>query len=214
MASGPRPRVVALGRRNNSAFVYALDSNPSDELAARVLCKVINRQRRVSDEPRRARLRCHWERDARRAALVLWPTGVEDPYALVQARIERIASGRERKLVDRVREPMRANMRHELRLPVELARRLAMGSIDGGDGGRRMLDELTGLSSLADSEAIESRARWIFQAARGVEVRRKQKDDGGAAKPASEEASKESSGESAEAAETSDDATKSGGGRP
>ncbi|MCB9750106.1 MAG: insulinase family protein [Myxococcales bacterium] len=196
--AAPRPRVVAVGRRTTPAFVWPIAGTPRDELAATVLCKVLNSQRRAGDEPRRAKIRCHHELDVRRAALVVWSTGVEDPYALVRARVERIAAGRERGAIDRIRGELRANLRHELRTPIELARRLAFAPIDGGDGGRRLLEEYTGLSLLGDPESIEASATSLFDPTRGVEVTREQKpsapERGASEEAASEEASEADAG--------------------
>ena len=126
---------------------------------ARVLCNVLSRQRRSAAEPRRSRVRCRLQQDPRRATLVVTATNIGDPLELVRGRLERIEDGREERLVESVRLTVLRDLRHELRTPLALARRLAFRPFGAespqvGDVRTRALDELTGVADLRDPEGL------------------------------------------------------------
>src|SRR5690606_41541562 len=88
--TGTVPQTLEIAGESGERFVWPVAPDPASLGQATVWCKAINRQRRAPSDPARARLRCHLDVDPRRATLVLHATGVEDPKALVQARIERL----------------------------------------------------------------------------------------------------------------------------
>ena len=164
---GSAPRSVEHEDGDGAAFVWGIPPSPADLLRATVWCKVLNRQSRADAEPARARLRCHLDEDPRRAALVLRASGVDDPLALVNARLARIEDGTDAPLVDRERAVVLDRERLELRTPLQLARRLAQSGADGPGGGvtQRALDRLTGVEALKSGPSVSSSATLPIAAA-------------------------------------------------
>lgn len=114
----PTPRVLEVGRRRGQTLVWPVSDDPAVKLAAEALCEAINRQRPGPDEPRSAQLRCHHEADARRGTLNVRPLGTQEPVALATARLERLLSGPDRRLLETVLTAVLAADRHRTRTPL------------------------------------------------------------------------------------------------
>jgi len=123
--SDPVPRTLAIQGEKGQRFVWPVQGDPASLGWATVWCKAINRQRRISGEPARARLRCHLDVDPRRATLVLLATGVEDPLELVQTRVGRLQNGEDVRLIERQRKVVARDWTLSLRTSLPLAQRLA-----------------------------------------------------------------------------------------
>jgi hypothetical protein len=114
--------------------VWPVGPDPASLLQATVWCRALNRQRRHEGEPSRARVKCHLDVDPRRATLVVQATGVDDPVALVRARLERLEHD-DAPLVERQRQAVLHQESLELRTPLPLARRLAGAGLDAAGEG-------------------------------------------------------------------------------
>jgi hypothetical protein len=151
-ASPAVPRAVPLARETGSTLVWPVGPDPASVLEATVWCRALNRQRRHEGEPARARVKCHLDVDPRRATLVVQSTGVDDPVALVRARLERLEHGDDVPLVERQRLAVLQQETLELRTPLPLARRLAGARLEAPAevGWRaRPASALTGTAALA-----------------------------------------------------------------
>jgi hypothetical protein len=158
---GPRdgPREVQLKRHRGNVLAWAVPPGSAELAWARVLCSALSRQRRSSAEPRRSRVRCRLQEDPRRATLIVTTTNIGDPLELVRGRLQRITEGRERRLLERLQRTAVRELRRDLRTPLALARQLALRPFDDeapevGDVRARPLDDLTGVASLRDPEAL------------------------------------------------------------
>lgn len=152
--TGTVPQTLAIAGESGERFVWPVAPDPASLGQATVWCKAINRQRRAPSDPARARLRCHLDVDPRRATLVLHATGVEDPKALVQARIERLERGEDDALVERQRAGVARAWTQELRSPLPLAQRLSWAAPrPSSEPGwrRRPVTALTGMAELRES---------------------------------------------------------------
>lgn len=159
VAPGSAPRLVEHPDGDGELFVWPIGPSPTDLARATVWCKALNRQKRGDGEPARARVRCHLDEDPRRGALVVRATGVDDPEALLRARVQRIFDGSDDALVDRQREVVLDGDRYGLRAPLPLARRLACSDARGPGGAavaERSLDALTGLDALAPGSPLQT----------------------------------------------------------
>jgi hypothetical protein len=148
------PRRFPQPDADGSTVAWPVPPGTEELERARLLCRVINRQRRVDPEPARVRLRCHLDEDPRRAALVLRATGTDDPLALVNARLQRIFEGTDDRLVEQQRDIVARALALELSTPLGLARRLATSDPRRGPAGAsplRPLGELTGLDTIRRS---------------------------------------------------------------
>ena len=153
--AGTVPQAVPLKGEKGQRFVWPVQPDPASLGEATVWCKAINRQRRGKEEPARARLRCHLDVDPRRATLILLATGVEDPTALVQTRLDRLQGGEEVRLLERQRQVVSRDWTLSLRTPLPMARRLATSApraLDDREPGwkERPVDWLTGVASLEE----------------------------------------------------------------
>jgi hypothetical protein len=124
-AAAAAPRALALAGEKGTELVWPVAPDPASLLQATVWCKALNRQRRHEGEPSRVRVRCQLDEDPRRATLVVAATGVDDPVALVRARLERLAHGDDAPLVERQRGAVLHEQTLALRTPLPLARALA-----------------------------------------------------------------------------------------
>lgn len=122
--TGTAPKSLPLPSETGTELVWPVGPDPASLLQATVWCKALNRQRRHEGEPARARIKCHLDVDPRRATLVVQATGVDDPVALVRARLERLEHD-DVPLVERQRQAVLHQETLELRTPLPLARRLA-----------------------------------------------------------------------------------------
>lgn len=159
------PRRFTQPEADGSVIAWPVPPGTEELERARLLCRVINRQRRSDDESAGGRLRCHLDEDPRRAALVLRATGAEDPVALVRARLRRITEGEDDRLLEQQRQHVARSLVLELSTPLALARRLATtdprSSSDDEPSTERPLAHLTGLgassASAGQREAIAER---------------------------------------------------------
>ncbi len=149
--TGSVPQSLPIAGEAGSTLVWPVAPDPASLGQATVWCKALNRQRRHGGESSRARVRCHLDVDPRRAALVVRATGVDDPIALVRARIERL-DAEDVPLVERQRQEVEREWALELRGPLPLAQRLAAARLELEPplGWRtRPLAALTGMAELA-----------------------------------------------------------------
>lgn len=162
------PRRIKVPEADGSILAWPVPPGSEQADWARVWCRVINRQRRGKEDPRRARLRCHLDEDPRRATLILRASGVEDPLELVRARIGRIAEGQDDRLVDRQQRIVAQQIDFALSTPLGLGRRLA--TLDPRASPSKTttheLARLTGLHALQQSDAYrEPLALYRLEAA-------------------------------------------------
>jgi hypothetical protein len=130
--TGTAPQALAIAgeKAHDARLVWPVAPDPASLVQATVWCKALNRQRRHGGEPSRAHVRCHLDVDPRRATLIVQASGVDDPIALVQARLLRLEQGEDAPLVERLREDVLREEVQQLRGPLPLARRLAATAID------------------------------------------------------------------------------------
>lgn len=119
------PRSIEAPGGDGSVFAWPLPPGQLDQTWARVWCKVLNRQRAATNDPPKSRVRCTLDRDPRRALFIVRVQGTSDPIALLESRLERIASGSDRPLMDRQRAVVERELRSTLRTPLSLARHLS-----------------------------------------------------------------------------------------
>jgi hypothetical protein len=145
------PRRFTQPEANGSTVAWPVPPGSEELERARILCRVINRQRRVDPEPERARLRCHLDEDPRRAVLVLRASGVEEPVDLVRDRLRRIFEGEDQRLLEQQRDIVARSFELELSTSLGLARRLATSDPRAAPSSatdpKRRLGELTGLDA-------------------------------------------------------------------
>jgi hypothetical protein len=171
MSSRPAPDLspgagatAPLARQRGQTFVWPVPPTAAAGAWATALCRAINRQRKAlePEEPRRARLTCDYEADARRGVLILRPGNAEDPQAFIRARLARLApGGADAALLQAQAALVAQALRLAVRTPPGLARQLAMSAVEvpaapGGPSFQQThrIDELTGLAALADPAAL------------------------------------------------------------
>lgn len=173
----PAPRVARVPHQKGDSMVWAVPGNPAARAWAQVLCGTLNRQRRASEEPPKARLRCTYSDDPRRPLLLLRAAGFDPalgPESMIAARLARVAAVASAPaqepdlahLIEAQRVRIETDLSFDLRAPFELASHLASA------GERRTpktaglplrpRDEILGLplapSSSADAALLESAA--------------------------------------------------------
>lgn len=155
---GDTPRSYAARGQDGTRLAWALAPGPASIARARVLCGTLQRQRRIPDEPARARVRCSIDPDPRRATLVVRVTGTDDPIEFLRQRLARIDAGSEASLLARQRRLVLQDLELSLRTPLELARTLAWAPPRTDEEATeatavRSLDTVTGLAALrSDAE--------------------------------------------------------------
>lgn len=132
---GSAARTVAIDGAKGATFAWPVQPGPDAQLEAWVWCKALNRQRRGDDETSRARLRCHIDPDPRRTTLTVRASGVDDPEALLAARIARLTEGADDALIKKQADIVLHNDTVALRTPLALARRLAEAATGQGPVG-------------------------------------------------------------------------------
>lgn len=117
-------------------------------------CRALNRQKRDTDEPRKARIACDFAPDPRRPVLVVRPLGSDDPIAFVRQRLARLTAADHPLLLTQAQFVAQA-VRLYTRTPLGLARQLSATAAAPAQpvptdrpAARRRAD-LTGLTSLA-----------------------------------------------------------------
>lgn len=125
--AAPRELAVAGGA---GQLAWAIGGDVAATLWAEAVCATINRIKHVAEEPTRARLRCAIDDDARRGAMILRPSGTDDPLGLVRGRLSRIV-GADRTIFDSERRRVAADLAQRVRTPLGMARWLARGEPAG-----------------------------------------------------------------------------------
>jgi len=158
---------VPLARQRGHTFVWAVPPTPAANAWAAAICRTINRQKKAPepDEPRKARLGCDLEADPRRGVIILRPSGVEDPWALVRARLARLApGGADAGLLQTQAATVSQALRLTQRTPQGLAQQLAMSPADESTSPQpaftrqHRVDDLTGVTALADPASLQREA--------------------------------------------------------
>ncbi len=176
-AEGGAPAVpglptVPLARQRGFTFVWPVPATAAGGAWAAAICRAINRQKKAPepDEPRKARLSCDYEPDPRRGVLLLRPSGVEDPWALVRARLARLApSGVDAGLLQAQAAIVAQGIHLMARTPQGLARLLAMGGAPStaASGGKfqmqHRVEELIGAAALVDPAGRERTAPGLLR---------------------------------------------------
>ncbi len=158
---------VPLARQRGHTFVWAVPPTPAANAWAAAICRTINRQKKAPepDEPRKARLGCDLEADPRRGVIILRPSGVEDPWALVRARLARLApGGADAGLLQTQAATVSQALRLSQRTPQGLAQQLAMSPAEESTSPQpaftrqHRVDDLTGVTALADPASLQREA--------------------------------------------------------
>jgi hypothetical protein len=146
------PRPFPFDPASGELFVWPVAANPAAIERATVWCRTLNRQRRAETESKRAQVRCHLDIDPRRSTLTVRASGSDDPIELLRARLRRVDDGAEAEILDGQRAEQRRDEHMLLRLPLNLASRLAQAGPRAAEPGPptwRTVDELTGLAAIA-----------------------------------------------------------------
>ncbi|HWB75970.1 MAG TPA: hypothetical protein VG755_13470 [Nannocystaceae bacterium] len=153
--TGSSPRAFEI-RGGHGQLVWPIAADPAAQAWARALCSALNHQKRDVGESNRARLRCAIEDDPRRGLMIMRPSGVDDPVALVRARLARLRES-DAALLSTWRENVAEQLAFELRTPLALARHLARTRVDlpVGAHNARALAELLGATALAEPVPAE-----------------------------------------------------------
>jgi hypothetical protein len=168
----PAMPTVPLARQRGFTFVWPVPATAAGGAWAAAICRAINRQKKAPepDEPRKARLSCDYEPDPRRGVLLLRPSGVEDPWALVRARLARLAPGGVDAGLLQAQAAIVAQGIHLMaRTPQGLARLLAMGGAPStaASGGKfqmqHRVEELIGAAALVDPAGRERTAPGLLR---------------------------------------------------
>lgn len=162
---------VPLARQRGFTYVWPIPPTAAGGAWAAAVCRAINRQKKAPEpeEPRKARLVCDLEPDARRGVMILRPVGTEDPGSFVRARLARLAPGGPDAAVLQAQVAIVGQaIRLAARTPEGLARLLAMGTPASAGGGssfqqQHRVDELIGLASLADPAGREKAAPGLLR---------------------------------------------------
>jgi len=173
-APSPAPGLptVPLARQRGFTFVWPVPATAAGGAWAAAICRAINRQKKSPEpeEPRKARLSCDYEPDPRRGVLLLRPSGVEDPWALVRARFARLApGGADAGLLQAQAGIVAQGIILAARTPQGLARLLAMGGAPpvAASGGKSQMqhrvEDLIGAAALVDPAGRERAAPGLLR---------------------------------------------------
>ncbi len=155
---------VPLSRQRGHTFVWAVPPTPAGGAWAASVCRAINRQKKgpEPEESRKARLTCEYEADARRGTLLLRPSGADDPWAFVRARLARFApGGADLGLLQAQAVTVAQALRLTQRTPQGLAQQLAMIPSEESTSPQpaftrqHRIDDLTGVAALADVANVQ-----------------------------------------------------------
>lgn len=172
MSPGPGPSTVPLSRQRGHTFAWAVPPTPAGAAWAAALCRAINRQKKAPEpeEPRKARLGCDLENDPRRGVLILRPSNADDPWALVRARLARLApGGADAPLLQAQAATIAQALRLTQRSPQGLAQQLAQAAVDDPTTPQTRFtrqhrtDDLTGVSALADPASLQREAPGLLR---------------------------------------------------
>lgn len=171
-APAPAGASVPLSRQRGHTFAWAVPPTPAANAWAAALCRAVNRQKKAPepDEPRKARLSCDLEPDPRRGVLILRPSGVDDPWALVRARLARLApGGADAPLLQSQAATVAQALRLAQRTPQGLAQQLAQAAADDPTTPQatfirqHRVEDLTGVSALADLASLPREAPGLLR---------------------------------------------------
>lgn len=139
---------VERAKATGNTFVWAIPGDPASRLWADAWCEALGRQRRGKDEPKPNRVRCVFDDDPRRPALTVRVRTPSDPRALLDARLQRLATGKSR-LIRGPRARLRQTLDAENGTPLGLARRLATAPVGSTQGqSTTTVEQLTGVDAL------------------------------------------------------------------
>jgi hypothetical protein len=136
------------------------------------VCRAVNRQKKAPEpeEPRKARLVCDLEPDARRGVMILRPTGADDAWQFVRMRLARLAAGGPDAALLAAQAAVVGQAIHLMaRTPQGLARLLAMGGAPAAAGvstnfqQQHRVEDLIGTASLADPGGREKAAPGLLR---------------------------------------------------
>jgi hypothetical protein len=170
--AAPGSPTVPLSRQRGFTFAWPVPATAAGGAWAATLCRAINRQKKAPEpeEPRKAKLSCDYEPDPRRGVLLLRPSGVDDPWALVKARLARLAPGGvDAGLMEAQAQIVAQAIRLTARTPQGLARLLATGGPPSiaASGGKfqqqHRVEDLIGATSLADPAGLERAAPGLLR---------------------------------------------------
>lgn len=170
--SAPGGVGVPLSRQRGHTFAWPVPPTPAANAWAASLCRAINRQKKAPEpeESRKARLTCDYEPDPRRGVLILRPSGVDDPWALVRARLARLApAGSDAPLLQTQAATISQALRLARRTPQGLAQQLAQAAVDdptapqSSFNRQHRVDDLTGVSALADPAGLQREAPGLLR---------------------------------------------------
>ena len=173
-AMSPGTGVTApLSRQRGHTFVWPVPPTAAAGAWATALCRAINRQKKAPEpeEARKARLSCDLEADPRRAVLILRPSNADDPWALVRARLARLApGGADAPLLQAQAAAVAQALRLAVRTPHGLARQLALAPVEFAPNSgtphfrqQHRVEEITGLAALADPTALAREAPGLLR---------------------------------------------------
>jgi hypothetical protein len=163
---------VPLARQRGHTFAWPVPATPAAGAWAAALCRAINRQKKAPepDEPRKARLNCDYEGDPRRGVLILRPSNADDPWALVRARLARLApGGADAALLATQATTVAQALRLAGRSPQGLAQQLAFSAADEIGGPRaaftsqHRVEDITGVAALADPAGLQREAPGLLR---------------------------------------------------
>ena len=163
---------VPLARQRGHTFAWPVPATPAAGAWAAAICRSINRQKKgpEPEEARKARLSCEFEGDPRRAVLMLRPSNADDPWALVRARLARLApGGADTALLASQAATVAQAMRLAQRSPQGLAQQLAFSAADEIGGPRaaftsqHRVEDITGVAALADPASLQREAPGLLR---------------------------------------------------
>jgi predicted Zn-dependent peptidase len=172
ITSGPAGASVPLSRQRGHTFAWAVPPTPAAGAWAAALCRAVNRQRKAPEpeESRKARLTCDYEPDPRRGVVILRPSGADDPWALVRARLARLApGGADAPLLQSQAATIAQALRLAQRTPQGLAQQLAQAAVDDPTAPQssftrqHRVEDLTGVSALADPANLQREAPGLLR---------------------------------------------------
>lgn len=172
ITSGPAGASVPLSRQRGHTFAWAVPPTPAAGAWAAALCRAVNRQKKAPEpeESRKARLTCDYEPDPRRGVVILRPSGADDPWALVRARLARLApGGADAPLLQSQAATIAQALRLAQRTPQGLAQQLAQAAVDDPTAPQssftrqHRVEDLTGVSALADPANFQREAPGLLR---------------------------------------------------
>ena len=170
--SAPSGATVPLSRQRGHTFAWTVPPTPAANAWAAALCRAINRQKKAPEpeEQRKARLTCDYEPDPRRGVLILRPSNVDDPWALVRARLARLAqSGSDAALLQSQAAVIVQALRLARRTPQGLAQQLAQVPVEDPTTPhteftrQHRIEDLLGEAALSDPSSLQREAPGLLR---------------------------------------------------